>query len=250
MPTQYATMRNFDPVKGWGFARIDGTIFDVYINMGRKRRVNEEGWVSDCSEGTGLPDIPTVGDKLVVDLYPKNNIRSGTFTIRWAFRLEWDGVYNLESGGQAKERLRMIRKGIIPKPSSAQELTELVERPSAEHTPTVVQSALPVSETPVSQPKKVTPVEVRVPAPTEAPFTVDELFKVFDYHFLHAIVDAMENGEITEDLLRDFARNTPKGKTGADLWKMYQKWTPQNVKQKKTPAGFICSVLEAAGRVV
>lgn len=232
MPTQYARVVRFNPNSGWGFARIDGTDVEAFMHMNAKRRVCPMGFVMDDIRDTGLNKSPKEGDELVLNLLPDRHWRA--VTIHWAFRIEWDGVYNPENGGTAKEMRRRARLS-----ESEEGLAKTDEPPKSEVVQTVQLAMAP-------KPKKAEPA----PKPEESPITVEELFGVFDHHFLHAILDGVKAGEITVDLLQKFTRNTPNGKRGEALYKAYQKWSPHNVKEKKTVAGFMRRTLEILGFIV
>lgn len=237
MPTQYARVVRFNPNSSWGFARIDGTDVEAFMHMNAKRRVCPMGFVMDDIRDTGLNKSPKEGDGLVLDLLPDRYGRA--VTIHWAFRIEWDGVYNPENGGTAKEMRRRARLS-----ESEEGLAKTDEPPKNEVVQTVQLAMAPKRE-------EVAPKKEAVPKRMEEePLTVEELFKMFDYHFLHAILDGVKAGEITVDLLQKFTRNTPNGKRGETLYKAYQKWSPHNVKEKKTVAGFMRRTLEILGFII
>jgi hypothetical protein len=236
MPTQYARVVRFNPNSNWGFARINGTDVEAFMHMNTKRRVCPMGFVMDDIRDTGLNKSPKEGDELVLNLLPDRHGQA--VTIHWAFRIEWDGVYNPENGGTAKEMRRRARF------SEQEEGPTKTESPKSEMVQTAQVAITPKRE-------EVAPKKEAVPkCMEEEPLTVEELFKVFDYHFLHAILDGVRAGEITIDLLQKFTRNTPNGKRGEALYKAYQKWSPHNVKEKKTVARFMERTLEILGFIV
>lgn len=92
-----------------------------------------------------------------------------------------------------------------------------------------------------------------VPAPArpegDPPLTFEEMLRVFDFRFLHALLDAMEKGELPLSVIELFARNTPKGKRGEALWKEFHKWKPAG-RGKHGIAAFMRQVLIDTGFIV
>lgn len=92
------------------------------------------------------------------------------------------------------------------------------------------------------------PPETEPPLPkVDPPLAFEEMLETLDFRFLHALLDAMEKGELTLPQLQDFVRHPPKGKRGAALWEEFHKRKSNSRDKKYGIAAFIEQVLVDAG---